>query len=408
MLLAAESNRQIEDAKARAAELVVLDETEEECGPPSCCLELAGTVHADRHVDVSADNDKRNGTGNANGIGGEPNATDAAQQQRVCTHSMAGCSSSCKSIATLANPASIETPTPGQTEAIAILIVLAVLVILLVVLQLFVVKYQHRTDSLANGELDHTLELPDEAGSGSHRRSSQLSFSSNYVGGNKTGGSWGTATGSKTIDVDAAAAEEESEGIVAAQTPTLPVNGPSGGSSDVPYGIASLDIEGGGATDLLPEVACLFVAGPRRLTKADREKLFKIFAAVNAMDGDGNTTLSHAEVTAGLDNAELKDIVDSYLIDVQDLFRLLDSDADDSVNLGGNRPRRKASISLVTRGQISILEFVNGLDNMIKMNYAAAVAAAGAAIGDENGTPFAGVTLYNSYDSDASADSYEF
>lgn len=70
------------------------------------------------------------------------------------------------------------------------------------------------------------------------------------------------------------------------------------------------------------------------------------------------------------------------------LLNVLDSDADDSVNLGGNRPRRKASIPLVTSG---ILEFVNGLDNMIKMNYAAAVAiaAAGAAIGDENGTPFA-------------------
>lgn len=84
---------------------------------------------------------------------------------------------------------------------------------------------------------------------------------------------------------------------------------------------------------------------------------------------------------------------------------MIASDADDSINLGGNRPRRKASIPLVTSG---ILEFLNGLDNMIKMNYAAAVAAAGAAIGDENGTPFAGVTLYNSYDSDASADSYEF
>ena len=118
VLRAAELDREVEDANARVAELLAVGETEEECGPPSCCLDLSGAVVRDT------------ATGNSEARSNMGAVETAVVAQRVCTHSMAGCSTVCTSIAELA-PAYTDEPglsAPGSSAARIVLPIVAGLV----------------------------------------------------------------------------------------------------------------------------------------------------------------------------------------------------------------------------------------------------------------------------------------
>ena len=150
-LRAAESEQDIADAEARVTALRASGETEEECGPPSCCLELEGAIALD----------------SGNGDGGLPGAADGMvqqqeqEQQQVCTHSMAGCSTVCKSVAMLA-PEYTDGPEESGTGSSAAKIVLPIILGLLALGMIALLVRRARQDAEEKrGAVDISIDVYD-------------------------------------------------------------------------------------------------------------------------------------------------------------------------------------------------------------------------------------------------------
>lgn len=135
---------QVDDADVREAALLDLGETEEDCDQSFCCLELTGAVVED----------SGGGGGEVSPGGEEATAASAtnAKEQRVCTHSMAGCSSICKSIAELAPDAE---PIVIRSKQIAA-IVLPIVLILIAIGLIIMTRSTRTTNTAAEDGLIHS------------------------------------------------------------------------------------------------------------------------------------------------------------------------------------------------------------------------------------------------------------
>lgn len=132
-LRALEAESIIAKVKVRADKLEALNETEENCGTPACCLETVGIVADAAHSNESA---------------------QLQQDQRVCTHSVAGCSDDCLSIARFAFDNNV--PVDGNPATSIVSIVLPCIVIALAIAVMMFV--QSKGDSADTVEI--TIDGP--------------------------------------------------------------------------------------------------------------------------------------------------------------------------------------------------------------------------------------------------------
>ena len=119
---------------------------------------------------------------------------------------------------------------------------------------------------------------------------------------------------------------------------------------------------------------------PRRLKRADKEKLFTIFAA---LDTDGDSSLSKEELKAGLSGTELHSILEAYKVDADELAELLDEDGS---------------------GGVSVLEFINGIVEVVNEHAELADAAVAKALETAASVPPPTNQQLADYDSDASSE----